>query len=161
MSTKDERGEVAWAAFQQLVKSLEAARLELEDPNLLETALLAMLNQHGAHITRHIQEQSNVDPCKIVCWAGCSLLKEVCLIKDAEGRCPAHAVADATIRTLEGFLYEDQGVCLSEKSHLLLLRMLIQEKQDNYKQSEHGIWQNGLYATFHVASEVAKSLRSI
>jgi len=153
--TSNERSDLAWAAVEQFNKSIIEAKLDLEDPSLLDETILEMLWQHGDHLSEHIGEQNHVDPYKIVSWLGCSLLRRVTLIKTGGGRCPSHAVARATILTLEGFLHKDTGAYLEEDSRLLLQRMLIKEKQDNY-QSDHGIWQNGLYAAFHLAMKIGR-----
>ena len=158
-STPEERANLAWASVEQFTKSLDEAAISLEDPSLLEETVIDMLSQHGDHLREHIKNQKHVDPYKIVSWLGCALLRKVSLIKGREERCPSQAVARATILTLEGFLFHDIGVHLQEDSRLLLQRMLIREKQDNYV-SDHGIWQNGLYAAFHLASKVGSSIKT-
>ncbi|MEZ5301564.1 MAG: hypothetical protein R3F11_13080 [Verrucomicrobiales bacterium] len=59
-------------------------------------------------------------------------------------------MGNALIDTLSGLLAQDSGgkIILPIRTRTLLLQMLVAEKTGD---SDHGIWQNGIYAAFHCA----------
>lgn len=157
--SEEERSEVAWSAIKQFQATLkEVYSQDLNKEQQLDSALIGMLTQHQKHLDNHVDEQSDVDPYKIVCWYGCCLLQDAIVIHSNNTServaCPSKIIAKAMVNTLNGFLYQDshKKFYLSEEQCNFLVRMLMMEKKDN---KEHGIWQNGLYSSFYAALAIA------
>jgi len=149
----------ALAAVGQLIGAINADFDEsLRDllPKI-DKLLLKALTQHVSHLAHHGVDQVRVDPYKLVCWVGCSVLESVTCNPDPKTRCPFKVVAQSLIDTLCGFLATDSDgkLIFRSETRKMLLQMLIAEK---IEQSDQGIWQNGLYAAFHCSVESLRLL---
>jgi hypothetical protein len=146
----EDRGKLAYAVVKQIIRAVKHADSELVDDSGFDNALTSMLAQHKVHLKTHQIDQSHADPYKLGSWFGCALLENVKESGDSLSENePFNVIGQAVVDSLCGFLFADTGKFrMSVKSRKLLLQMLFEEK---FGACEHGIWQNGLYAAFHVA----------
>lgn len=107
------------------------------------------VQHHCEHLKLHEIRQEHVDPYKLVAWLGCNLLKMI--EENRERQDPPIQFKEASrviVNLMSGFLKADRGVTLPKKTRKIIVKSLYQEQFEN---SEHGIWMNGLYLSFHVA----------
>lgn len=152
---EDDAMQLAYAVMGQLWRAFTAEDVigEITDA-LYDDAVIATLKQHAQHLDVHNVAQSSLDPYKYCCWFGCAVLTRISLIQGTDQhRCNFTKVSNAVVRTLCGMLDVDSyGYAkVPERTIRLLIQMLREEKRANLN---HGIWQNGLYAAFHVAVAV-------
>lgn len=159
-SQQEERAELAWVAVEQLQLSIEQFRQNkfAEVEEFYDESMRNMLNQHSTHLDNHVENQTDVDPYKIVSWYGCSLLQMLPIQRSNHNDslpCMCDIVAKATVETLNSFLYFDSdSKYYFDKNHQnFLVRMLLKEKSDDAK---NGIWQNGLYTAFYSGLKVVR-----
>lgn len=147
MSGQNEPKRLAMSAFGVVERFV--ANLKLRYPlsvAQIEAMVVDALKQHGDHLAIHGIEQKTIDPFKLTCWLGGSLLDAVAK-GDKEGT-SCDAIFDAMLATLREFMVKETSWHLViPKSCLKLLKgLLVQERLGNPK---HGIWMNGLYMSFH------------
>lgn len=107
------------------------------------------VQHHGEHLKLHAIRQEHVDAYKLLAWLGCNLLD---LIEESrESQESTNQFKETTrvlVNLMAGFLKKDHGLELPIKSRKMMAKSLYQEKYNN---SDHGIWMNGLYLSFHSA----------
>lgn len=155
----EERGELAYATVVQIIKAIRATENCQIQQVEVDEALRHMMLQHASHLTTHSINQTHADPYKLACWFGCALLEKIddSEVKKNNPSCRFQQFANAIVNTLSGFLLKDTGSFrLPHISRLLLVQMLYEEKA---RHPDHGIWQNGLYAAFHVPIAYHQTLK--
>ena len=153
--------QVVKASTDQVRRTI--ARYDWTLPSPLDhLACTNMLFHHKDHIGIHKIDQKRIDPYKIACWYGCSLLDEIAYKEGPDGKVASgidllgcgkskfEIVARSVIITLSAFLTKEQpgGVNLPTQTKKLLYQLLKEEKIGD---SDHGIWKNGLYVAYHSA----------
>jgi hypothetical protein len=106
--------------------------------------IIAALKRHGAHLSIHTINQDHVDPLKLLCWIGSSIIAE---IEDPSYKMQSEVLM-ALINSLEETIMLETNCCirLSENDRNLFHRLSMEELKGN---ADHGIGFNGLFVAFY------------
>lgn len=149
--TSEEIRKAALNTMKQLFRAMkEDANFRVLISEKDEDDLISKTVQHhGEHLKLHSFTQEHVDGYKLLAWLGCNLLD---MIEDTrEEQESTNQFKETTrviVNLMAGFLQKDHGIVMPLKTRKMLAKSLYQERFNN---SDHGIWMNGLYLSFHAA----------